>query len=166
MSIMSHAKREMKIAGLFDVDSDYGGMTGHAVMRAVEVWSKEGHSGYSHALALRVFSKVVNLERLSPLTSWPEEWIEVCDGELWQSARESEAFSFDGGKTYYLLSETQDIVGCRKCGTSFTTRHPRTGPLEPCHACGLPEEILTHGKTPEDAMHTSAPPHGGPGGQG
>lgn len=36
MSLKDHAKRELALAGLFDKDSDYAGMIGHAVMKMIE----------------------------------------------------------------------------------------------------------------------------------
>lgn len=41
---------------------------------------------------------------IAPLTDDPDEWLHV-DGDIWQSRQCAEAFSNDGGKTYYLLSE-------------------------------------------------------------
>src|SRR3546814_7005887 len=54
---------------------------------------------------------LLNMRNLSPLTNNPDEWYkhtpDTWDGvnHVWQSKRNSEAFSTDGGLTYTLLSE-------------------------------------------------------------
>ena len=58
--------------------------------------------------ALPVLVRLLKQENLSPLTNNPDEWYdqsEVSGYPLWQSKRNSEAFSNNGGITYYLLSE-------------------------------------------------------------
>lgn len=59
MSAREEAKRNLEMAGLFDKDSDYGGMLGAAVMRLVDTHFNEGHSGMSHEYCLHLFNKVV-----------------------------------------------------------------------------------------------------------
>lgn len=52
--------------------------------------------------------RLLRFENLAPLTDDPGEWNNVSDmagHEMWQSRRCAEAFSSDGGKTYWLLSE-------------------------------------------------------------
>ena len=71
--LVQHAETELRRAGFFDADSDYGGMLGPAVLKAVAAWAAEGHSGSSHSIALHLFNEVVNFRPLGPLTSAPEE---------------------------------------------------------------------------------------------
>jgi hypothetical protein len=58
-----------------------------------------------------MLNDLLQFKNLTPLTDDPEEWIqhskEMWDGEkgVWQSTRRADAFSDDGGKTYYLLSD-------------------------------------------------------------
>ena len=40
--LTDHARNELKLAGLFDKDSDYDGMLGDSVMELVKVFSKQG----------------------------------------------------------------------------------------------------------------------------
>lgn len=65
MSVSSDAKRNLELAGLFDKDSDYGGMLGNAVLKLVETHFAEGHSGFSHELTLSIFNKVVRNHALT-----------------------------------------------------------------------------------------------------
>ena len=72
----------------------------------VDTFDKQGHSGMSGALVLSIFNRVVDFKNLTPLTNDPEEWqFHNYVRPLWQNRRCSEAFSNDGGKTYYLNSE-------------------------------------------------------------
>lgn len=107
MGLVEHAEREMKLAGLYDEDSDYGGMIPPAVLALVRPHSDEGHSGFSHGLTLQVFNRVINFKTLTPITSDPEEWVDrslVGSGNpRWQNRRDPSYFSNDGGKTWYCI---------------------------------------------------------------
>ena len=100
-NLMKHAKFELTKAGMFDKDADYGGAIAKAVMRLVRTHAKEHHSGGSHAVTLQLFNSVINFKTLTVLTSYPKEWMEVDEGQLWQNRRQSSCFSTDGGKTWY-----------------------------------------------------------------
>lgn len=108
-NLVQHARRELKAAGLYDEDSDYGGMIAEAVEELVTVFARQGHSGFSAGMAVSLFSKLADFKPLGPLTDRESEWNDVADfgggRDLWQSARQSDAFSEDRGFTYYVLSE-------------------------------------------------------------
>lgn len=107
-NLETHAERELRRAGLFDEDSDYGGMLGSAVMRLVKQHAAEGHSGMSAEMVMEIFGIVGRFKTLTKLTSDPEEWMEVGDQDgktLFQSRRQASCFSVDGGKTYYDIDE-------------------------------------------------------------
>lgn len=104
MSLTTHARRELTIAGLFREDSDYDGDLAKAVMALIEVFSHQGHSGASAHAVLQLFNKVARFENLAPLNDDIETWNEVGD-DTWQSQRNSSCFSNDAGRTYYSLEE-------------------------------------------------------------
>ena len=110
-NLEKHAEYEMRRAGLYSEDSDYGGMIPEAVMKMVKVLADEGHSGGSHALTMQIFNRVANFKTLTPITNDPEEWMNVSEYNgpdhpaIWQNRRESSNFSNDGGKTYYNIDE-------------------------------------------------------------
>lgn len=107
-NLIDHAAKELKLAGLFDKDSDYNGMLGDAVLDLVKVFSKQGHSGFSAHQTLKIFNQVANYKPLTPIGTTKEEWINVSDmsGEkLWQNSRRSTTFSRDGGKTWYDIDD-------------------------------------------------------------
>lgn len=111
MSYKDHAEREMKLAGLYDKDADYGGMIPEAVMALVEAHSKQGHSGGSHAITLAIFNKVINFKTLTPIGTTKDEWHkhdhQVAGENCWQNTRCSSVFSHDGGKTWYDIDDPE-----------------------------------------------------------
>lgn len=120
-NLVTHARRELEIAGLFDDDSDYGGDIGRAVISIVEVFSGQGHSGFSAAMTTDIAVRLLRYENLTPLTDNPDDWMNVSEmpgQEMWQNRRRSDAFSTNGGKTYYLLNEAQDAGGMKVMHTS------------------------------------------------
>jgi len=127
MSLVEHAKHELVTAGLFDKDSDYGGMLGDAVMELVKVFAGQGHSGMSAAATLSLFTAVASFKPLKPLTFEDDEWNEV-HGNTFQNCRNSAVFK-DGrsGRPYFInafskrkgdtgtcWSGNLDLVGNRK----------------------------------------------------
>jgi hypothetical protein len=115
--LRKHAKFELERAGFFLTDEEaqakgkdgvYNGMIGPAIMKMIEVFAEEGHSGMSGSIVLSIFAKLVRFGNLTPLTSDPKEWEEfTLAGEpgkdpvhRWQSRRNPACFSSDGGKTY------------------------------------------------------------------
>lgn len=109
-NLEDHAKRELELAGLFDKDSDYDGMLGEAVLELVKVFAKQGHSGFSAAMTLKLFNEVANFKPLTPIGKSKDEWMDVAemtaDGKgMWQNLRRSTTFSRDGGKTWYDIDD-------------------------------------------------------------
>ena len=110
MTLIEYAKRELEIAGVGGPDN-YGDLLPQAVLELIEVFSKQGHSGSSAGMVIQLFSDLASYKNLTPLTDNPDEWhhyaedIAGVEGGFWHNIRNGEAFSHDGGKTYYLLSE-------------------------------------------------------------
>lgn len=103
-----HAERELRRAGMFDKDADYGGKLAPAIMDLIRLFAAEGHSGMSAAMSLQIFTRLASFKALTALTVDPDEWHDVSEasGEpMWQNIRESNCFSKDGGKTYYDIDE-------------------------------------------------------------
>lgn len=110
MGLVEHAKRELELAGMFSKESDYNGMLGPAVLKMVEVFAAEGHSGFSAGMALGIFIRLAQFKTLTPLTSDPDEWADVTAyGDpakpMWQSKRDPSFFSEDGGKTWRSVDD-------------------------------------------------------------
>lgn len=96
-NLVEHAKRELELLG---GDPEFNA----ALIKAVEGFVSYGHSGGSASVGIGMLNQLLQFKNLAPLTDNPEEWVNVAD-DLWQSNRRSEAFSQDGGKTYYLLGD-------------------------------------------------------------
>jgi len=103
-NLVEHARRELEILG-----EDQETIDGY--LKVIQAFADMGHSGFSASVAIPTINTLLQFKNLKPLTDDPKEWMligeDVWPGEdrIWQSLRDSEAFSNDGGKTYYLLSE-------------------------------------------------------------
>lgn len=111
-NLMRHAHFELdRYLGVDDEHDFYGGMTKKAVLELMETFARQGHSGMSASIVLDIFDNLAQFKALTALTDNPDEWNHVGSAggvrekDVWQNRRQSEAFSNDGGKTYYLLSE-------------------------------------------------------------
>lgn len=118
-NLRNHAETELKAAGLFDKDSDYGGMLAEAVLELVDKFSDQGHSGFSAKQTIRIFSKVADFEPLVPLTGEDDEWNEVGDG-VFQNRRCSHIFK-ENGQAY----DIQGRVFREPSGACFTSKDSR-----------------------------------------
>ena len=112
-NLEKHAECELKLAGMYDKDADYGGALAPHILNLIKLFASEGHSGGSAGLTLMVFNKLANFKNLTPLTDNKNEWVEVIKN-LWQNKRNSKAFSKDGGKTYYFLEDKKKIITSSK----------------------------------------------------
>lgn len=98
-NLIRHARTELKIAGMFDADSSYGGMLGESTINLMKMFSLEGHSGYSAGMQISLFQKVGSFEPLTPLTGDDSEWMEVGEG-MHQNVRCSHVFKGQDGRAY------------------------------------------------------------------
>ncbi len=110
MSLVQHAKNELAFTGYGD---DYDGMIGTAVMELIEKFADQGHSGYSAFKVAAIFNELASYRPLSELTRNPDEWMHIEEAvagrpDMWQNKRRPDAFSTNGGMTYYLLDEPAD----------------------------------------------------------
>lgn len=106
MSLVQHAEQELRRAGLFDKDADYGGDTGKAVLELMIVFAAQGHSGASAGLTIDLFRRLASYETLTPVGNPAKtgEYIEHGD-DSWQSTRDPSVFSDDRGRTWYHLDK-------------------------------------------------------------
>ena len=107
-NLIEHAKRELKLAGMFDKDADYNGALAPEILEVVKVFSESEHSGASAAITIGILEKLLRFENLTPITNNPEEWEKVSEinqEEMWQNKRNPAIFSKDAGKTWYNLND-------------------------------------------------------------
>jgi hypothetical protein len=101
--LVTHARRELELAGHFDDDGLYGKMLGESVLQLIKLFSKQGHSGYSASCARSLFNKLANYKNISPLTFEDDEWEEAYGDEMYQNKRMSSVFkSGKDGRPYYI----------------------------------------------------------------
>jgi hypothetical protein len=101
-------------------DSDYGGMLGDAVIKMLEQFAEEGHSGMSASMAISLFERLARFEPLTPLTGDDDEWTEVVEGQ-WQNRRCSHVFKDADGRAY----DSNGRVFREPDGICFTSRDSR-----------------------------------------
>jgi hypothetical protein len=103
VSLVEHARRELELIGEEPETVDW-------YCRVIAEFASAGHSGGSASVAIPTLHELLQFHALSPLTDDPTEWLdrsEMSGVPLWQSIRDSTAFSEDGGKSYYLLAERE-----------------------------------------------------------
>lgn len=119
MSLREFAEDELRRAGMFDAGSDYSGMLGAAVMKMIEVFSEEEHSGFSADLAINLFERVARFEPLTPLTGGDDEWNECGEG-VWQNRRCPHVFRDENGPY-----DIEGKIFRKPDGACFTSRDSR-----------------------------------------
>lgn len=103
-----HALMEFKAAGWLD-DNGYTdemqGMICAHVMKLLDVFADEGHSGSSAPYAINLFSKLAKFDPITPLTGEDWEWSERLDYGIeptYQNKRCSAVFKDANGECYYI----------------------------------------------------------------
>lgn len=104
-NLVKYAKREMEIAGLYGPNAPYGGMFPEAVLKIVETFAGEGHSGNSAHICIQILEKVLRFEPLTALTGADDEWHDVSeygdpDQMAWQNVRCPYVFKRKDGTAY------------------------------------------------------------------
>jgi hypothetical protein len=144
-NIHYHAMSEFRAAGFIDENGNYCDEMQEAicknVLKMLEVFIDEGHSGFSAPYTINMFSKLASFEPLVPLSGEDWEWSEVSEG-VFQNKRCSHVFKqadrFDGqaydidGKVFWSWHETEEFGALTKdfytSGDSFV---PITFPYTP-----------------------------------
>lgn len=102
--LVNFARKELELLG-----EDEDVIEGY--LKVIQAFVDMGHSGESAFASIGVLHQLLQYKNLMPLTDDPDEWQYITgdvwgvEGGIWQSVRDGEAFSNDGGKQYYLLSE-------------------------------------------------------------
>lgn len=152
-NLHNHALAEFRAAGWTDADGNFKDDMQKAicdhVLKLLEVFSDEGHSGTTAPYAIDMFKKLAMFEPLVPLTGEDWEWSEVSTGGF-QNKRCSRVFKradrFDGqaydidGIVFYewrerpLNEDEEGYPGTRRFKSHFTSRDsfvPITFPYTP-----------------------------------
>jgi hypothetical protein len=101
-NLVKHAETELMLIGE-DPETIKG------LLKVVRAFASMGHSGGSASVAAVQLARLLAFENLAPLTDNPREWMlhepEMWSPPFWQNIRNSAAFSNDGGRTYWLVSD-------------------------------------------------------------
>lgn len=126
MTETDRAIKELELAGLFDKDSDYGGMIGTAVKELLKVFQAQGHSGFSAGQTASIFNKLATGRVLTPLTGMVDEWTDVshtANKPIFQNKRASHVFAEDenGSNAYDIQSKIFEYPN----GSQYTSSDSR-----------------------------------------
>lgn len=93
------------------------------ILQVVEIFSQQGHSGFSANYAINLINKLLRFEPITPLTGADDEWtkLDYDDETKYQNKRcsrvfkdsegkaydiEGKIFSDDGGKSWYTSKDS------------------------------------------------------------
>lgn len=96
-NLLSHAENELSLLG--GNDEMQQEMNKH-ILKMVQIFGEEGHSGFSASYAIGILEKLLRFEPLTPLTGEEAEWFDHGDG-FCQNKRCSHVFRDNKtGRTY------------------------------------------------------------------
>lgn len=121
--MIEFAKRELK--HLLDSKEEYDNRMALDVLELLNVFTKQGHSGFSASWCIQLFSRLSRYKPLGPLTGEDDEWNEVghntfqnkrCssvfkegkDGRAYNI--EARVFSDDGGETWFTNKNSREFI--------------------------------------------------------
>ena len=114
---LTHAKRELALLGYIPLDQEQedgpNKWMQENLFELLEVFAKQGHSGFSAPYTLNLFHKLAMFEPILPLTGDDSEW-EKMSATTWQNKRCSHVFKDIDGQA----CDSQGIIfedpdGCR-----------------------------------------------------
>lgn len=126
-STVDHVKREMP-----ESDDPMQNMMRDHLIRMGQLFSIEGHSGFSASYAVSALEKLLRHEPLGPLTGEPDEWVELGYGDDMkaQNKRCGHVFMRADGTAYDSEGRIfREPDGC--CFTSGDSRVDITFPYTP-----------------------------------
>lgn len=121
-NLIDFAKSELDLVGMTENSTEESNvaMRQH-LLKMIEVFSNEGHSGFSANYAVAILQKLLRLEPLSPLTGRDSEWNLISDKEkLYQNKRCSHVFK-ENGKAYDINGK----VFVQENGSAYTSADSR-----------------------------------------
>jgi hypothetical protein len=140
-----HAMAEFRAAGFIDENGNYCDEMQEAicknVLKLMDVFNEEGHSGFSAPYTINMFSKLAKFEPIVPLTGEDWEWNEASEG-VFQNKRCSHVFKqidrYNGqaydidGKVFWEWRESEEFGALTKdFYTNGNSHTPITFPYTP-----------------------------------
>lgn len=113
------------------------------ILEVVEVFSKQGHSGFSASYAINILERLLKFLPINALTGEDDEWIEVSnyfeDKNTWQNKRCSSVFKHSDGKCYHNDAKVFSDDGGR---TWYTSKDSRIEITFPYNVPSYPERVI------------------------
>jgi hypothetical protein len=100
----NYAIDELTRIGMYGSGDEMNDMMCDHILKMVDLFAEEGHSGFSAGYAISILQKLLRFEPLSPLTGEDDEWCEVSDGlfqnkrlsRVFKNGKDGQAFDIDG----------------------------------------------------------------------
>lgn len=117
-NMKTYAIDELTRIGMYGSDDEMNDMMCKHILKMVDVFAEEGHSGFSAEYATSILQKLLRFEPLSPLTGEDDEWNEVGT-DVYQNKRLSRVFKKGkDGQAYDIHGK----VFVEPDGCSYTSR--------------------------------------------
>ena len=121
----TYAIDELTRIGMYGSGDEINDVMCEHILKMVNVFAEEGHSGFSANYAISILQKLLRFEPLSPLTGEDDEWNDVSEYsgyKLYQNKRLSRVFK-EGkdGQAYDIRGK----VFVEPDGCSYTSRDSR-----------------------------------------
>lgn len=121
MSYKEHAMREFEMVGWLKKKDYLQRMAMDNILELLEVFSDQGHSGFSAGYVISAFEKLVKFQPLGPLTGDDIEWVKIS-GDVFQNKRDGEVFKdAKNGEAYWIMG----IIFEDKNGSRYTNKDSR-----------------------------------------
>lgn len=142
MSLLEFAKTELAQIGMGDdADDEMNAAMRDHILKMVETFAEEGHSGFSASLALSLLQKLLDYKPLTPLTGGDDEWIKHDYGGapvVYQNKRCFTVFKDEDGNAYdingvvfYTWELDEDGAVYKSYFTNDNSRTPVEFPYTP-----------------------------------
>lgn len=119
-NLVEWAKAELERIG--DQDDEMQQIMNKDILQIIEVFSEQGHTGFSASYALNIIKRLLDWKPITALTGDDDEWVNVHD-DTYQNKRcssvfkkgkdnstayyiDGKVFSDDGGETWYTCRES------------------------------------------------------------
>jgi hypothetical protein len=121
-NIKTYAINELTRIGMYGSGDEMNDAMCEHILKMVNVFAEEGHSGFSANYTINILQKLLQFEPLSPLTGEDDEWEDISEYsgyEHYQNKRLSRVFK-EGkdGQAY----DIQGKVFVEPDGASYTSR--------------------------------------------
>lgn len=120
-NLVDYAKDELKRIGMIDSGEEYNDWATEAILDLIELFSSQGHSGFSAPYVANMFHRLAMFKPVSPLTGEDDEWIEHKDGSfqnkrysaVFKDGKDGIAYNIEGkvftddGKVWYTCKDSR-----------------------------------------------------------